>query len=294
MFRLHRIALASAALAIVTLFMLYAGLGTAKPVTALTWMDFVGEGGAALMAAAWLVTVLASRPRGLVTRLLAFGLAGIMLAAWADCLDEFFRIPHEQVWDNWIEDACGLGGMVTLTVGLLYWRQEQLVVNQQLHKRERLFRDHRAFDRVTQLANADYLRRQIRAEQARRPRRPCAVVLLDIEHFHQVNQRHGGAEGDRALRAVGHMLLLNLRNDDLLCRYAGDRFAILLPTTGVADAAAMATHLCGMVAQMRHHAGDSPLRLRMRHAVTLADAAPELLLADLNRAIEAPPAVAAA
>jgi diguanylate cyclase (GGDEF)-like protein len=178
--------------------------------------------------------------------------------------------------------------MLLLTVGLYFWRHEQANLNQHLEKRERLFRDHRAFDRLTQLSDADYLRRQIHLEQQRRPGQACAVALLDIDGFHLINRQFGQREGDRALQAVGHMLLLNLRGDDLLCRYGGDRFALLMPATCPAEAARLARHLCLMVGQMRHHAGATPVPLTLRHACASADGAPEQLLRDLSRAVAQP------
>ena len=91
------------------------------------------------------------------------------------------------------------------------------------------------------------------------------------------------------LQAVGHMLLLNLRNDDLLCRYAGDRFAVLMPGVAREDAADYARHLCYMVGQMRHHANDNrEIRLSLRHACALTDGVPEVVLAELSRAVESP------
>jgi GGDEF domain-containing protein len=86
------------------------------------------------------------------------------------------------------------------------------------------------------------------------------------------------------------MLLLNLRNDDLLCRYAGDRFALLLPDTSVAEADALASHLAAMVGQMRHHAKSGQVRITLRHASSNADAAPDVLLAELSRAVSQPAA----
>ena len=293
MLSLHRSSLVAAAAALCVFLALYAGAGTLKPHQLWHWMDIVGEGGTAVMAGVWFLFTLSSRPRGRVTRLLAGGLCAIMLGCWADCLDEFFAIAKDQVWDNWLEALMPLG-MLILTVGMYHWRQEQFGLNQHLRKRERLFREHRAFDRITQLANADYLRSQIRLEQARRPGQECALVLLDIDAFHRINREFGQHEGDRALQAVGHMLLLNLRNDDLLCRYAGDRFAILMPDTGADAAAALARHLCAMVAQMRHYAGAAPLRLSLRQACALADRAPDALLAELNRALATPAASATA
>jgi diguanylate cyclase (GGDEF)-like protein len=283
MLRLHRPLLTGAAVALLLCLIAYAGMGTLKPMQRWQWMDIVGEGGIAVMAGIWLLMLLSSRLKGRVTTLLATGLAAIMVGEWADCLDEFFAIPKEQIWDNFLEAALMLGGMLTLTAGMHYWRQEQFRLTEHLQKRERLFRNHRAFDRVTQLATADYLREQIALEQQRQQQASCAVVLLDIDRFHLINRRFGQAQGDLVLQAVGHMLLLNLRNEDLLCRYAGDRFAILMPQTSLASAETMAQHLCFMVHHMQHSYMGQRIEIGIRHACTMADAPPESVLAKLNQ-----------
>jgi len=218
MLRLHRPLIFSAFVALLLCFIAYASMGTLKPVHRLQWMDIVGEGGGAIVVGIWLLMLLSSRPKGRVTSLLAIGLAAIMVGEWADCLDEFFIIPKEQLWDNFLEAALMLGGMLTMTAGIHFWRQEQFRLTDHLQKRERLFRDHRAFDRITQLATADYLREQIQREQQQAS---CAVVLLDIDRFHLINRRFGQAQGDLVLQAVGHMLLLNFaqrRSAVSLCR----------------------------------------------------------------------------
>jgi diguanylate cyclase (GGDEF)-like protein len=295
MLQLHRSTLTASGLALLACLFLYMSIGVPKPFHIWKWTDIISEGGTAVMAASWVLFTLSSRPGGLVTRLLAGGLALIMIGSFADCLDEFFAISKQARWPHWIEAMVPIG-MLVVTIGMYYWRHEQFRLNDHLQKRERLFRDHRAFDRITQLANADYLRRQIRHEQARRPGRQCALVLLDIDGFHLINREFGQPEGDRVLQAVGHMLLLNLRNDDLLCRYAGDRFALLLPDTSVAEANALAIHLAGMVGLMRHHAKGGRVAITLRHAASSADAAPDVLLDELSRAVSqlaAEPAAAA-
>lgn len=232
--------------------LLYAKLGQAKPVETWRWMDIVGEGGTALMLGYWALLVVGSRPGGRVTLLLAGGLSAIMLGAWVDCLDEFFKIPDYQAWDSWLESMLTFGGMLTLTLGLYFWRQEQWSINEHMLKRERLFREHRSFDHITQLANADYLRRQLRVEQQRNPD-GSALILLDIDHFHLINREHGQREGNRLLQAISHLLLLNLRPEDLLCRYAGDRYAMLMPAAPAHTAAAMARQLQLSVRSLAHH-----------------------------------------
>jgi diguanylate cyclase (GGDEF)-like protein len=268
--------------------LIYASLGEAKPLAVWNWMDIVGEGGTALMSALWVMLVLSSRPSGRVTSLLAGGLAAIALGAWVDSLDEFFAIPKTQLWDNWLESLLMPGGMLTLTAGLYFWRQEQFSLNDHMRKRERLFREHRAFDRITQLADAEYLRRQIRLEQARSADQPCALILLDVNQFHQINRQYGQAEGNRVLQAISHLLLLNLRSDDLLCRYAGDRFAVLMPATTRDDASRMAHHLEHCVRLLAHHtqAGSERLRITARVASAVADQEVDTLLERLNAMLE--------
>lgn len=271
---------------------LYGGWGEWRSAESWKWMDIAAEGGTALMSALWALLILSSRPGGRVTAQLAGGLALIMLGAWADCLDEFFRLPATQYLDNAIEALVPIG-MLILTLGLYGWRQEQFTLNEHMQKRERLFRDHRAFDRLTQLAGADYLRRQIALEQARHPGQPASLVLLDLDEFHRINHLHGAREGDRLLQAVGHLLLLNLRPQDLLCRYAGDRYAILLPATDQAQAAQGAAQLRQCLGLLAHHTRTG-LRVAVSARVVCAQLAgePRQLLARLDAALERPESTA--
>jgi len=283
MLRLHRDYLIAASLALIACAFLYSTAGTLKSFHEWRWMDIVAEGGTAVVAGIWFLITLSSRPGGLVTRLLAGGLAAIMLGSWADCMDEFYRIDKAALWDNWLEGLMPFG-MAVVTAGMYYWRKEQFSVNEHLQKRERLFRDHRGFDRVTQLADAAYLRSQIRLEQ--RAAGQCALVLLDVDGFHRINREHGQREGDRVLQALGHLLLLNLRNEDLLCRYAGDRFAVLLPGMNVEAARVVANHLCECAALLRHHAPEGVVRLSLRYACGAAEGEPDHLLAALGQVLD--------
>lgn len=70
--------------------------------------------------------------------------------------------------------------------------------------------------------------------------RPATLVLIDIDHFKQVNDRHGHIAGDALLREAGAMLRRVLRPGDIAGRYGGDEFAVVCPATGLEDALAMA------------------------------------------------------
>lgn len=285
---LHRLPIFLLAALLLACILLYALAGDVKTLSAVSWMDIAGEGGSAAFTACWLLLILSSRPRGRVTRLLVLGLGGIMLSMWADFMDEIFAIPSEQVWDHWMESLFMPLGMLVLTAGIYFWRQEQLALNEQMQKRERIFREHRGVDSVTQLAPAHYLRAQLALEQHRQPARATALILLDMDNFQDINRRHGHGEGDRLLQAISHLLLLNLRNSDLLCRYAGDRFAILLPDTDAAMAEKIAGELENVIAHFCHRSSLNGERivLSARTAVSLADAPAETLLARLNRLLE--------
>lgn len=283
----HRTSLFLAGFAALGCYALYASLGLPKPPSQWSVVDIASEASVALMALAWFIVVLSSRPRGRVTTLLAGGLAGLMLGAGADCLDEFFIIAKGQHWNHVIESGVTLAGMASLTCGLLYWRREQFMVTEHLQKRERVFRDHRSFDALTQVADADYLREQLRIEYDRGTRN-CSLLMLDIDSFHLVNRDYGQREGDRLLQAVTQVLLLNLRSTDLLCRYAGDRFAVLVPGTDAGAAGALAEHLRRAVASLRHHTlrSGQPLQVSVRYSARRVDADPQQLLKELNRALE--------
>jgi len=57
--------------------------------------------------------------------------------------------------------------------------------------------------------------------------------MLDIDHFKQVNDNYGHPTGDRVIKSVARMLTMRLRKSDLVGRYGGEEFAIILPETSI-------------------------------------------------------------
>ena len=135
--------------------------GTPKAFSEWQWLDIVGEGGTALFMLFWLGLVLKSRPTGRVTNYLASGLCFMFFSWWLDVLDEFIRLPKHIGWDHWLESGPMPIGMILLTIGLFHWHREQQAINQHMEKRERVFREHRLFDKLTPLGGAEYLKRQV-------------------------------------------------------------------------------------------------------------------------------------
>lgn len=71
----------------------------------------------------------------------------------------------------------------------------------------------------------------------------AALLMIDIDDFDGFNRRYGTAEGDRALKQLADIMVMNLRSGDLACRYAGDRFISLLPNTPEDQAQVIAQEL---------------------------------------------------
>ena len=178
-------------------------------------------------------------------------------------------------------------GGATLAGGLHLWRRKRERTTAQRQQRGSMFRDHRSFDHLTQVADADYLTDCLRREYES-GKGDCSLLMLDIDSFHLINRDFGKREGDRVLQAVAQVLLLNLRSTDLLCRYAGDRFAVLLPGTRADAAHMLADHLRRAVAGLRHHSqqGSTPILSTVRYTFRSVDADPRQLLRELNRALE--------
>jgi diguanylate cyclase (GGDEF)-like protein len=69
------------------------------------------------------------------------------------------------------------------------------------------------------------------------------LLLVDIDHFKRVNDTRGHQEGDRVLRAVSHALAAHVREQDIVARFGGEEFAVLLPNTELVPALTVAEHL---------------------------------------------------
>src|ERR1700733_4935859 len=85
-------------------------------------------------------------------------------------------------------------------------------------------------------------------KRSTRANRPFALVLMDLDRFKFVNDFYGHLEGDVVLQRVGHILEQNCRRSDVVARYGGDEFVILMPETTVEQARQLASKLRGWVA----------------------------------------------
>ncbi|MFN4116782.1 MAG: GGDEF domain-containing protein [Inhella sp.] len=245
----------------VGVLLLFAELGDPKPVADWNWVDLLSEGGLCLMLAIWLGQLRASRPAGPVTDLLAIGLSAWLLGSGVDLCDELWQLPKAIWWDNLLESGLVLIGMAALTWGLHGWREEQLLLSEQLRRRERGLRDPRLQDRVTRLADEAYMARQIDAERLQP--QPAFLLMLGFDGFDRVLREAGLAEADRLLAQAGELICLNLGPNDLVCRYGGDRFVLLLTGCGPAEGQRLTETLRQALAALSHVQADGSRRWQL-------------------------------
>lgn len=115
----------------------------------------------------------------------------------------------------------------------------------ELHElKEELQRQART-DGLTGLANRRYFQEcaQTEFERSRRYQHPLSLIAVDIDHFKDINDRHGHPAGDRVLQTLTLCMQENLRGNDVFGRTGGEEFCILLPETQLPAAAELAERL---------------------------------------------------
>ncbi len=150
----------------------------------------------------------------------------------------------------------------------------------------RKLQDLATIDELTGLAN----RRQFfelghrEAARARREQRPISVAIMDLDHFKNVNDEHGHAVGDAALRIVAHTCRAGVRLTDLVGRYGGEELAFVFPEAGMSMAAEVAERLRSSIASRPIVHADASITVTASFGVASSGAPAE---ADLEALLQA-------
>ena len=139
-------------------------------------------------------------------------------------------------------------------------------------ERFRVLRESMAFDGLTHLYNHTHFKEQLSAHLAMsaRNRAPMTLAMLDIDHFKQVNDTWGHLIGDRVLRTLAQLLKARLRRSDIVGRYGGDEFAVLLPDTELGGALAVLDEVRSKFAQFEHQIGEVEFRTTFSCGLAMA------------------------
>ena len=130
---------------------------------------------------------------------------------------------------------------------------ELQITLEELAEKNQLLAQQTRLDALSGIYNRAYFDNQMRAEikRSRREQRELALVLLDIDHFKQINDTYGHLAGDKAIKLTASLIQQQLkRPGDKVCRYGGEEFALILPNTDVNGARMLAEHIRQIVAEL--------------------------------------------
>jgi diguanylate cyclase len=171
-------------------------------------------------------------------RLSVFGLIVLALTmAWKSQTDPL-RYPPWQEVIHWFFAAIVLMAVSLLAVRMMALRSH---MRKQQHELERTLGRIRLLatqDELTGLSNRRHMLDLLKVEQSRQQRtqQPLSVALLDLDHFKRVNDKYGHLAGDVVLMGFAEAASRGLRATDVLSRWGGEEFLLMLPNTGTDEA----------------------------------------------------------
>jgi diguanylate cyclase (GGDEF)-like protein len=171
-------------------------------------------------------------------------------------------------------------------------RDELLALVETVLIRHRIYAEQTMKDELTALPNRAYLFKSLDDElaRARRYRRDLSVVMLDIDHFKSINDTYGHLFGDRILASLAGTLREEIRRHDILGRYGGEEFLIILPETTGEEAIGLMERCRRKVAEMPYigNTNSEPVSITISVGITELtgdDHSIEDLLARADRAM---------
>ncbi|MGE3510924.1 MAG: GGDEF domain-containing protein [Vicinamibacterales bacterium] len=157
-------------------------------------------------------------------------------------------IEREQLWSLLEASSQVARNLLRILAGRVRYDDRMLGESD---RRERQFEEAATVDALTGLRNRRWLdeafARQL--DRSARTGRPLSILMIDVDHFKRINDAHGHPVGDQVLFHVGRTLASCLRPQDLLARFGGEEFAVLLPGVGGESAVAVGERLRGAVEQ---------------------------------------------
>lgn len=125
-------------------------------------------------------------------------------------------------------------------------------------------------DNLTQLYNRRYVIQRLREEmeKSRRYGLYFSCIMIDVDFFKKVNDRHGHLVGDYVLKRLGDLIKKNLRTSDIVGRYGGEEFLVIMPQTPAPKAELLAKRLCVLVDHTKFKTKKTSFSVTMSAGIT--------------------------
>ncbi len=142
--------------------------------------------------------------------------------------------------------------------------------NRELENIRRVLQAQARIDPLTRLYNRRAFMEKLRVEMSRmrRTKNPAGLALLDLDHFKEINDHYGHMAGDMILRGVASRMRNTLRDVDVLARWGGEEFIVLMPDTDLDTATRAAERLRRYLSSKPYEAGGKKIALTVTIGVT--------------------------
>jgi two-component system cell cycle response regulator len=167
----------------------------------------------------------------------------------------------------------------------------------QLRRVQKELEERSVTDGLTGLKNRRFLDERL-AEEFKRAQRyadPVSLIMVDLDHFKQVNDRYGHPAGDVVLRGAASLIRGSIRDPDICARYGGEEFAVILPKTHLSGALVVAERIWRELGARTHvlepgaQGGPAEIRVTASIGISFFPAkditSPELLLRFADEAL---------
>lgn len=145
-------------------------------------------------------------------------------------------------------------------------------------------------DELTGTFNRTYMSTKLREMIAwnKRTEDPGSIAILDLDHFKKVNDQYGHATGDQVLKTFADIMRQKTRESDIVCRYGGEEFVVLLPNTRPEDAEKVIERVRQTVEDTPFHSGEDTFHVTFSTGITFIsseDGDPDQLVHQADQAL---------
>ena len=172
-------------------------------------------------------------------KLLSFAIIGVCLGFGVFLITDNLSGSNLTLWRAVVALFSGVSAF-TIPAGVTFF-----VLYKRSHTSIKALKEQSSIDTLTELYNRNYLEpfldREINA--AKKDSRKISVIMVDMDHFKEINDTYGHAVGDHVLTIFAQVVLKCIRKNDIIARYGGDEFIVVLPDTDTDTAETIAERI---------------------------------------------------